>query len=336
MDKQEQNPWESYPNLKNTTELVEKNTSRKVLDVQYRRVLSVWPYMIVAAIASAILARIYLRYQIDIFELSTSIVVEEDQEVSIGKALFSTRDPLNNQVAILKSPALSRRVVDSMGLNYHTKADGRFLDKDLYQTYSWKIIEKDSSNTSLLSFEVFPKGQNFTWVSGNQKGSGTFGNPFRINGVTVMLKKVGKSTSNKFTCYENNAESEAFGLASSLKVSSSSSSNVINMSIQDHVPQRAIDVFKNLVENYSDQMLKEKTKSLRQTAAFIQQKVQKWYRFNTLNGCISSYRSQNDILRPLLNTNLTLSNRLVCSMLLESTGKFHLHSRYNKNWYFVP
>jgi len=273
MDKQDQNPWESYPNLKNTTELVEKNTSKKVLDVQYRRVLSVWPYMIVAAIVCAILASIYLRYQIDIFELSTSIVVEEDQEVSIGKALFSTRDPLNNQVAILKSPALSRRVVDSMGLNYHAKADGRFLDKDLYETYSWKIIEKDSSNTSLLSFDVFPKGQNFTWVSGNKKGSGIFGYPFRINGYNVFLKKVRKPSSNNFTCYETNPESEAFGLASSLKVSSSSNSNVISISIQDYVPKRAIDVFKNLVENYSDQMLKEKTQSLRQTAAFIQQKV---------------------------------------------------------------
>jgi tyrosine-protein kinase Etk/Wzc len=273
MDKQDQNPWESYPNLKNTSELVEKNSSKRILDIQYRRVLSVWPYMFLCAIMSAIVASIYLRYQIDIFELSTSIVVEEDQEVSIGKALFSTRDPLNNQVAILKSPALSRRVVDSMGLNYHTKADGRFLDKDLYETFSWKIIEKDSLNTSLLSFDVFPKGQNFNWVSGNQKGSGIFGNPFRINGVTIMLKKVGKSNSNNFTCYETNAESESFGLASSLRVSSSSSSNVINMSIQDQVPQRAIDVFKNLVENYSDQMLKEKTKSLRQSAAFIQQKV---------------------------------------------------------------
>ena len=273
MDKQDQNPWESYPNLKNTAELVEKNTSKKILDVQYRRVLSVWPYMILSAIICAILASIYLRYQIDIFELSTSIVVEEDQEVSIGKALFSTRDPLNNQVAILKSPALSRRVVDSMGLNFHTKADGRFLDKDLYETYSWTIIEKDSLNTSLLSFEVFPKGQNFTWVSGNKKGSGIFGFPFRINGSNVILKKIGKSISNNFTCYETNAETEAFGLASSLRVSSASNSNVISMTLQDHVPKRAIDVFKNLVDNYSDQMLKEKTKSLRQTAAFIQQKV---------------------------------------------------------------
>jgi uncharacterized protein involved in exopolysaccharide biosynthesis len=229
--------------------------------------------MIAAAIVCTILASIYLRYQIDIFELSTSIVVEEDQEVSIGKALFSTRDPLNNQVAILKSPALSRRVVDSMGLNYHTKADGRFLDKDLYETYSWTIIEKDSSNTNLLSFEVFPKGQNFSWVSGNKKGSGIFGYPFRINGSNVILKKIGKSSSNNFTCFETNPETEAFGLASSLRFSSTSNSNVISMSLQDHVPKRAIDVFQNLIENYSDQMLKDKTKSLRQSSAFIQQKI---------------------------------------------------------------
>ena len=93
MSKQDQNPWESYPNLKNTTELVEKNTSKKVLDVQFRRVLSVWPYMFVSAIVCAIIASIYLRYQIDIFELSTSIVVEEDQQVDLGKAFFSSRDP---------------------------------------------------------------------------------------------------------------------------------------------------------------------------------------------------------------------------------------------------
>jgi capsular exopolysaccharide synthesis family protein len=274
MSKQDQNPWESYPNLKNTTEQVEKNTSKKVLDVQFRRVLSVWPYMFLSAILCAIIASIYLRYQIDIFELSTSIVVEEDQEITIGKALFSSRDPLNNQVAILKSPALSRRVVDSMGLNFHAKADGRFKDKDLYGTYSWKIIEKDSLNPSLLSFMVFPKGNDFTWMSGNKKGFASFGSPFRINGSVVVLNKVGKSTSGEFTCFETSAESEAFGLSSSLKVASSNNSNVINLSIEDNEPVRAIDVFKTLIENYTDQMLTDKTKSLRQSSAFIQKKIE--------------------------------------------------------------
>lgn len=308
MAQADNNPWESYPNYRNVSELAERNARRNVWDIQYRRILSVWPLMIISGVLLMIGAATYLRYQTDVYQLSTSIVVEDGQEMGLGQALFSNRDPLNNQIAILKSPALARRVVDSMGLNYHVKINGRFKDKELFQNISWRILNRpDSLNGVLLQFEGTPVQNGFRWKSGTATGIAKWGEPFQLNAVTVVVSEYKYRSGSPFFCYEEDAETEAFQLAESLSVQSSKESNVLTISIKDVLPARAIAVFYYLVRNYNDQMLQEKSKSLQQSLEFIQKRLAPLtLELDSIETAIAVYQAQKGFINRSTNGGLYL------------------------------
>ena len=309
MPRQDQNPWESYPNYRNVTELAERNARRNVWDIQYRRILSVWPYMIASAILFMVVAASYLRYQTDVYELSISIVVEDNQEMGMSQALFSNRDPLNNQIAILKSPALARRVVDSMGLNYHAKIKGRFKDKELFQNISWRVLERpDSLRGEYIRFEGTPQGDGFTWKSGGLQGKAYWGKPFQIGAAKIILDQHKYRSGSSFICYEENPEREAFRLSDMLKVSSSKESNVLTISIKDVLPERAIAVFHYLVNNYNDQILQEKSRSLQQSLAFIQKRLTPLTdELDSIETALARYQSEKGIINRSTNGGLYLA-----------------------------
>lgn len=302
------NPWESYPNYRNVSELAERNARRNVWDIQYRRVLSIWPFMIISAVLLMIGAATYLRYQTDVYQLSTSIVVEDNQEMGLGQALFSNRDPLNNQIAILKSPALSRRVVDSMGLNYHVKINGRFKDKELFKNINWRVVSRpDSLRDVNLQFEATATADGFRWKSGSTTGSAKWGEPFLLNAVTVVVHQYNYHSESSFFCYEEDPDSEAFQLSEKLTVLSSKESNVLTISIKDVLPARAIAIFHYLVQNYNDQILQEKSKSLKQSLEFIQKRLAPLTEeLDSIETAIALYQSQKGFINRSTNGALYL------------------------------
>jgi len=309
MAQKDQNPWESYPSYRNVAELAERNARRNVWDIQYRRILSVWPYMIVSAVLFMVVAAGYLRYQTDVYELSTSIVVEDNQEMGMSQALFSNRDPLNNQVAILKSPALARRVVDSMGLNYHVKLNGRFKDKELFQNINWRVLERpDSLKGELLRFEGTPVQDGFSWKSGGLQGKAKWNEPFLVGATKLIVSQHKYRSGSTFICYEEDPEKEAFRLSDLLTVRSSKESNVLTISMKDVLPARAIAVFYHLVRNYNDQILQEKSKSLQQSLLFIQKRLTPLTEeLDSIETALARYQSQKGFINRSTNGGIYLT-----------------------------
>jgi capsular exopolysaccharide synthesis family protein len=273
MQELEKTPWESYPNYRNVNDLAQTNARKMVWDIQYRRVLSVWPWMIVSAFLFLLGAWGYLRYQNDVYEVNAGIVVEDNQEITLGQALFSTRDPLNNQIAVLQSPTLMKRVVDSMGLNYRAIIKGRFKDKDLYGAIEWKVLDRPSDDKSPVRFEIKSDSSGFEWVSGNLKGKGKWGEAFTIGQILVLLKKNVSSIESEFLCYETDAWSEAFNLSAALRAGSGKESNVVEMRFTDYVKERGVHILNYIIKSYNNQVLEEKSKSLEQSISFIQNRI---------------------------------------------------------------
>lgn len=307
MSELDKNPWESYPNYRNVAELADRNARRNVWDIQYRRVLSVWPWMIMSAVICMFGALIYLRYQTDVYELTTSIVVEDNQEVGLGQALFSARDPLNNQIAILKSPILARRVVDSVGLNYHVKADGRFKDKEIFGTISWKVLQRQDSTNDYIQFTCTPTISGFKWKSNEKEGTALWGKPFKLGGSTVQVQYTRYPSESSFICYETNPEREAFALSEKLTVLSSKQSNVLEIKMQDVHPVRAMTIFQHLVSNYNDQVLQEKSKSLQQSLEFIKKRLNPLTEeLDSIESSLARYKSQKGFINNSANGSLYL------------------------------
>src|SRR5205085_5887460 len=111
------------------------------VDINLRRVLSVCPYVILCALLGFVIGNIYLRYVNTVYFVSTSISIEQKEEVSLGQALFgSPRDPFNDKIAYFRSPSLAAQLVDSLGLQYHAEAQGRFKNKNFYGLIKWSVL----------------------------------------------------------------------------------------------------------------------------------------------------------------------------------------------------
>ena len=247
--------------------------SQSAWDIQYRRILQVWPWMIPFGLIFLSVAWFYLRYQDDVYSVRSSIVIQQDLEM-LNANIYSTKDPLNDNIARLRSPTLMKRVVDTMGLQYQAEVHGAIKTRNMYDDVKWKVLNRVPGSSAGLLFEVEEKGnKGFQWKSGNQTGTAFWGNPFMIGNDQVVLYKKQESIPDKFTCYETDPWTEAFNLVGSVAVSGSKVSNVVEMSMESIQPQQSVDILNTLIQIYNYSVLIEKRKSQEQALQFISSRL---------------------------------------------------------------
>jgi tyrosine-protein kinase Etk/Wzc len=272
----EKNPWEpssSESALQSTVvQPVAPRKNTKVWDIHYRRILSVWPWMIPSGLLFLLSVWIWLRYQVDQFQVSASMIVSEQAQIAnsaLSSNYVSNRDPINDNIARMRSPNLLKQLVDTLGLNYHAIRKGKFKHSDLYGKIEWRVLNNPSAS---LSFEVFPRPLGFQWKSGSESGIGQWGKSFRIREFEILLKK--KSTTvGSFTCYTSDSWNDALNMSGSIFVTPSKVSNVVQLTTTDTDPQRAADIINTLIQVYNKSILSGKRSSQEQGLQFIEDRL---------------------------------------------------------------
>ncbi len=275
MIKQDNNVWE------NKTITADKEPARQAapaassIDIDIRRILSVWPFVILFALLGFAAGNIYLRYVDTIYYVSTSISMEQKEEVSIGQAVFgSARDPFNDKIAYFKSPTLASQLVTSLGLQYHAVAKGRFKDKDFYGLIKWSILPNQTGNIPLLNFIITPNENGFHFKADAEEGNAKWGEPFTIKSSRVLVTKLNPfSGQSPITCYNINDLSAAFELSRGITIASNKESNIINISYADISSERAIDILNGLTELYNHVLEQNKSQSFSQAIDFIEHRL---------------------------------------------------------------
>lgn len=266
----ERNPWEHEQEYVHGVPVAQPRKSNTVWDIHYRRILSVWPWMIPAGLLFLAAAWVYLRYQDDLYRVGASIVM---QDPTTAANMYSSRDPINDNIARLKSPSLMKRVVDTMGLQFKTLVKGNIKDRYLYDEISWRVLNTSSAVSGYLNFDITVAGSGFEWKAGNNNGSGKWGIPFFIMGREVVLQKKIERVSSSFSCFETDAWGEAFALTAAISVASSKISNVVEIGMTDIERQRAVDVINTLIQIYNYSLLTERRKSQEQAIQFINERL---------------------------------------------------------------
>ena len=273
MSATDNNPWDSRPVEKDQYNFTPKTVKKNVLDIQPQRILAIWPLIVLGGVLGFFISWTYLRYSVNIYEVSTSAVLENYKEMGALEAIYSTKDPLNDQIALLKSPTVANRVVNQLFLQYHTLVKGKFKDKELFTQIKWQKYSANAERKNLVSFELKPMGNGFIWTSGSASGKGIWGKAFSIGNDTVLIQKTGRIDNNVISFYETDAQSEAERISSSLAISSKKENNVVNISLQDPVPERAAAILRALIPAYSEEARINKSLSLRQSLNFIEERL---------------------------------------------------------------
>lgn len=296
MKKSDLNIWEGK--AANAPEMTESNAvlSKNPIDINFRRVLSVWPWALVGGILGALIGLVYLRYAETIYSVSSSVIVEEDSDIQLGKAnALPIRDPLNSKLAFFRSPSLASELVDSLGLNFHAVARGRLKDKDFYGSIRWKTLDVNASSDN-LSFIILPTEKGFSYKYDNTQGKANWGIPFQVGKTAVIVEKENPasviSTETPIDCFAENRIAAAFSLSKRVFIEGDPSSNIINIRYSDMSSRRAIDVVNGLVRLYNLILEKEKSRSFSQAIEFIDNRILPLGReLDSIQTALANYKS---------------------------------------------
>ena len=268
------NPWELNEVSSPKADLLSDNFKRSALDIQPQRIIGAWPYMILCAAIGVFLAWTYLRYEQNLYEVNTSAVLENNEGMGALESIYSTKDPLNNQIALLRSPTVAKRVVDKLHLNYQAWVDGKFKDKDLFTQLKWWVVKPTENKKSFLRFEIIPKGDQFEWRTATTRGIAFWGREFTLEGNTVLIEKRSLNLgSSSIQMEERDPWNVAEQLSSTLGISTKKENNVVGIALQDYVPERAVAVLNELIPAYREEAKINKSLSLQQSLNFIQDRL---------------------------------------------------------------
>lgn len=275
MLKEDFNVWEGKTMLTGTDNPPPVSKSSG-LDIDFRRIVSAWPFVLLFSFLGFLAGSIYLRYVENIYHVSTSITIEEKQEVSIGQALFGTpRDPFNDRIAFFKSPTLALRLVDSLGLQYRAEAKGRLKDRNFYSLIKWFIINKQNEEVPEIHFTILEAKDDFEYTAYGKTGRVKWGEPFMVKDNKVVVYKLEEFQSQTpIFCYSTNRLATAFEISGRLNIGSTKESNILNISYADISSDRAIDVLNGLVRLYNNSLELEKTQSFSQAIDFIGNRIE--------------------------------------------------------------
>jgi capsular exopolysaccharide synthesis family protein len=278
MNNNDKNIWEdnssrsSVANENNRQQINSLNS----IDIDLRRIISIWPFIILFGLLGYAAGSIYMRYATSIFTVSTSISIQEKEEVTLGQVFYgSSRDPFNDRIAFFKSPALATRLVDSLGLEYDAEAQGRFRNNNFYNTIKWQIITNTiDEEVPEINFSITPKNNAFHYVSGKVEGDAKWGEKFLINSTPIIIYKLKPfNTQSPIFCHNTNRLAKAFELSRDIEITTSKESNIINIKYSDVSNERAINILKCMVRLYNNVLEQDKSLGYSQAISFIEQRM---------------------------------------------------------------
>lgn len=298
--------------------------------------LSNWYWFVLLISITLTAGFLYLRYTTPIYEINSSILIDENQE-NVAKNVMSQLDPQNdkskvnlfNEKVILQSQDLVAKVVDSLDMNVRYWAMGRIKETEIYDESPIKIIFDTTGFSGVpvqLQIKQVTHGQfevtgpdNITervlydtWV---RKNYGRY-KILYTNGPRV---NAGYLKTTEFIVKITRME-EAVGVAAaSFDVDlNDGRTSLLDLQYWDNLPQRGIDFMKVLIYYYQKRELENINMTAEKTRGFINEK--KASIMEDLRGMDSltvSIKQDNDVVDLKAQTGAFLNEKTAAETTIE-------------------
>jgi capsular exopolysaccharide synthesis family protein len=293
------NPWQHTTNKILEQDKPSPNKApgsrRNLIDIDFSRLIRIWPWVVFASIGGFFIALLLFRYSVPQYRAAMSVNIQQKEEISIGQALFGTRDPFNDKLFWFRSPSIAKQLVDRLDLRYNASLVGFFRDKDLYKTIEWKIVDSvPVSEKRNISFIVTPAKNGFVCKYGNKTIESKWGIPFILDSTTVVVNKLKSLPGGKdILCSTIDPWSIAFNISKGLQIYPVKESNVIDISYVDRSSERAVDILNTLVLVYNESLVAEKVESLTKAIEFIDKRIEPLSReLDLIESDIAAFKSE--------------------------------------------
>lgn len=261
--------------------------------------LSHWKWFLLSVIIFLTIAKLYLRYSVPVYKASASLLIKDDQSGNLASELTAFEDiglfsgkknVIEDEIEILKSRSIAEKTVKFGEFNITYIAEGRIKSSDAYGTNQIKIkfLKKDDKFykiDTLFTIDVKSPSK-FEILNQDNASLGTYNfnqiinsidlGPFQVVKNTVFDKKnnLVKFASGKTIVKLTNLRNCSEAYKTKISVSTLSKfSNVVELSVNDEVPAKAMDYLDILVKIYNEDAVNDKNLISEKTAKFINERL---------------------------------------------------------------
>lgn len=254
------------------------NLSLRDYFFKYIRFLPLFILSVVLALAGAF---VYLRYSVPIYRAGGSMVIKSAQTGQRSSDKFEDlfindkNQNIQNEIEVLKSRPLMKRVVDSLNLQFTYYQQGRIKMTNTYKECPFRvqvIRVSDSSRSFSLNikfsrdnkFQVNRSGQVYSMGQRFTNGTDSF----------YLTSEVKGPLSGEYIVNWSSAAAAAATYSGALQVIPKTlGTGIVNTSIMTSHPQLGADIVNKLMEEYARFTIEQKKESSDKIISFIDQRV---------------------------------------------------------------
>lgn len=283
---------------------VQEESSFNIYEIIFKY-LVYWPWFVASVIICLVCAFIYMRYQVPVYSVTSSVLIKEDDPRSkmmtnTNGALaalqdmggFSMTTTFDNEVEILKSRTLVRKAVVDLGL-YINISQKRFfgystplyknspvnvyltpdeaeklrggVKLDMKYTTAGKLSVKAEYSIEKEKYELEQEFDSIPAVLPTPVGVFSFTHNEAVDSLAKDVELV---------AYVASPTAVAMSYASNLSVTPvSKATTIAKISVNNSNTKRGIDFINSLVENYNKDANNEKNEVARKSAEFIEDRL---------------------------------------------------------------
>lgn len=270
----------------------EEKTDFKAILFRY---LIHWPWFAACIAVCLAGAWLYLRYTAPVYNVSASVIIKDNEKSSkAGSSMadledlgfYSSISNFDNEVEILHSRTLIKKVVEELDLYINYRAKGRFHDVELYKTSPVKvwITPEEAENmpaTATLEISLLPGDKmNVKVVTGEQEYTKQFDKlPALLTTPSGTFSFVRTDSAaiegeRKILATVSSPRAVASNYGGRLTIEPTSKTTTIaQVSLQSTNKQRGADFINKLVEIYNRDANDDKNEVATKTAEFIDERI---------------------------------------------------------------
>lgn len=252
-----------------------------------------WKWFVLGAVLAVSVAYFYARYLTNMYEVSTTILIDVDNN-SLGSELAAFEDLglmgnsyklIEDEIELLKSRTLMEEVVKELRLNITYFVEGNVVTSELYSKSSplkFNLFQPDSLlNQKGATFKIqITSSNNFNLLDGesNLMGNYAFGESIQNDlGDIVIIPTANSNLKEDQEIIINVAPvknvADRYRNAVQIKLVNDYGS-VIKLSLKDPVKQKAEAILNKLVDVYNRNAIADKSSIAKNTNIFIEERLE--------------------------------------------------------------
>ena len=248
-----------------------------------------WPWILGGVLVSLTSCFFFLKYTPEKFEASSTVLIKDESkgksidEISVFEdlGLIGNANKLENEIEILKSRTLMKRVVEELGLHASYYIEHSPLDIELYANSPLALMVSPEDTFFFnhpLTFEAIPlKNNEFELNLDGKKTVHQFNVPINIGAAKFRLIKIDSAAvlrNEKIRIAVRPIHLIAAEISEKLKVEAvNAKSNVIRITLRDPVQKKAIDILNSLIKQYQEDAIEDKNQVSLNTSTFINERI---------------------------------------------------------------